>query len=30
MQRYIVDQVQQWSSAQNTWENFGIATDKVV
>lgn len=30
MQRYIVDQVQQWSPAQNQWENFGIASDKVA
>lgn len=30
MQRYIVDQVQQWSTSQNTWENFGIASDKHV
>jgi acylphosphatase len=30
MQRYIVDQVQQWSAAENTWETFGIAADKVA
>lgn len=30
MQRYIVDHVQQWSPAQTTWENFGIAGDKVA
>jgi acylphosphatase len=30
MQRYIVDQIQQWSPAQSSWENFGIAADKVV
>lgn len=30
MQRYIVDQLQQWSPAQNSWENFGIAADKVA
>jgi len=30
MQRYIVDQVQQWGSAQDSWENFGIAVDKLA
>lgn len=30
MQRYIVNQVQQWSEAQNTWENFGVAPDKIA
>ena len=30
LQRYIVDQVQQWSSAETTWDTFGIATDKVA
>jgi len=30
MQRYIVDQVQHWSVAENTWDKFGIAADKVA
>lgn len=30
MQRYIVDQIQEWSPAQESWETFGIAADKVV
>jgi acylphosphatase len=30
MQRYIADQVQQWSAAQNTWKNFGVSADKVA
>ncbi len=30
MQRNIVDQVHQWSPAQNTWNSFGVASDKVA
>ena len=30
MQRNIVDQLQQWSAAQNSWIDFGIAADKVA
>ena len=30
MQRNIVHQVQQWSKAQSTWDNFGISADKVA
>ena len=30
MQRNIVEQVQQWSTAQSTWDNFGISADKVA
>ena len=28
MQRYITQQVQDWTAAQGTWTNFGIAADK--
>lgn len=28
MQRNIVQQIEQWSQAESSWSNFGIASDK--
>ncbi len=30
MQRNIADQVQQWSTAEQAWQHFGIAADKFL
>ncbi len=30
MQRNIVDQVQHWEPAKETWSDFGIAADKAI